>query len=81
MSELMKADAWMHFVFSYSTPLDVCERKFREFSLAQDIFIRDELKRPIHPAIKDIAEVEEAREKILNVLNEIIAEKQATEEV
>lgn len=77
MSELMRADYWLQYVFSYSTPLDVCERRFREFSLAQDIFIRDELKRPIHPAIKNITEVEEEREKILNLLNEIIAEKEA----
>lgn len=81
MSELMTADCWLHFVFSYSTPLDVCEKRFREFSLAQDIYIRNELKSPVHPAIKNITEVEEAREKILNLLNEIIAEKQAAEEV
>ena len=41
MSELMEADAWMHMVLSDKTPIVVCEKRFRSFTITQDIFIRD----------------------------------------
>ena len=52
MSNLMEADAWMHMVLSSSTTLDVCEKRFREFTLMQDRFIRDEIQRNIIPDLE-----------------------------
>ena len=49
MSDLIRADVWMHMVLSHTTPLNVCERKFREFSLEADKFIRKEITERIIP--------------------------------
>lgn len=77
MSNLMEADAWMHMVLSASTPLDVCEKRFREFTLMQDRFIRDEIQKNIIPDLEKRGYVDsaEAYRKILAVLENIIAEK------
>ena len=77
MSNLMEADAWMHMVLSSSTSLDVCEKRFREFTLMQDRFIRDEIQRNIIPDLEKRGYVDsaEAYRKILAVLENIIAEK------
>ena len=77
MSNLMEADAWMHMVLSSSTTLDVCEKRFREFTLMQDRFIRDEIQRNIIPDLEKRGYVDsaEAYRKILAVLENIIAEK------
>ena len=77
MSNLMEADAWMHMVLSSSTTLDVCEKRFREFTLMQDRFIRDDIQRNIIPDLEKRGYVDsaEAYRKILAVLENIIAEK------
>lgn len=77
MSDLISADAWMHMVLSYDTPLKVCERRFREFSLEADLFMRRELADRIIPEAEkrgDKVSVE-AYSKILAVLEKVIAEK------
>ncbi len=78
MSNLMEADAWMHMVLSFRTPLDVCEKKFREFTLMQDSFIRDEIRKNIIPDLekRGYEDSAEAYKKILAILEDIIAEKQ-----
>ncbi len=78
MSNLMEADAWMHMVLSSGTPLHVCEKRFREFTLAQDSFIRDEIQKNIIPDLekRGYEDSAEAYKKILAVLENIIAEKQ-----
>lgn len=78
MSDLVRADAWMHMVLSYNTPLNVCERNFREFSLEADIFVRREIADRIIPEAEKRGDKEsaEAYRKILAVLEKVIAEKQ-----
>lgn len=78
MSDLIRADAWMHMVLSYDTPLNVCERHFREFSLESDQFIRKEIKNRIIPEAEKRGDQEsvEAYRKILAVLEKVIEEKQ-----
>mgnify|MGYP006976678608 CR=1 FL=1 len=78
MSELMDADAWMHHVLNYKTPLDVCEKRFRTFSLMQDKFIRDELQKRIIPNMEiwGYADAADAYKKILELLESVIADKQ-----
>lgn len=76
MSDLISADAWMHMVLSYDTPLNVCERRFREFSLEADLFVRREIADRIIPEAEkrgDKVSVEAYR-KILAVLEKVIAE-------
>lgn len=77
MSDLISADAWMHMVLSFDTPLNVCERRFREFSLDADFFVRRELADRIIPEAEKRGDKEsvEAYRKILAVLDKIIAEK------
>ena len=78
MSELMEADAWMHMVLSSETPLDVCEKRFKEFSLNQDVFIRDEIQNRIIPDLKKrgFTDSVEAYKQILSILEKIITQKQ-----
>lgn len=78
MSNLIEADAWMHNVLSSRTPLDVCKEKFQEFTLAQDIFIRDEMQNNVIPDLekRGYEDSAEAYKKILAVLEYIIADKQ-----
>ncbi len=78
MSDLIRADAWMHMVLSDSTPLNVCERRFREFSLEADCFIQKEITDRIIPEAEKRGDKEsaEAYRKILAVLERVIAEKQ-----
>ena len=78
MSDLMRADSWMHMVLRYDTPLNTCEKRFREFSLEADCFIRKELKDRMIPDAKNegYLYVAEEYEKILAVLDNVIAEKQ-----
>lgn len=78
MSDLLKADAWMHMVLSSETPLDVCEKRFQEFTLMQDTFIRGEIQNNIIPYLekRGYEDSAEAYKKILAVLDKIIAEKQ-----
>ncbi len=78
MSDLMAADAWMHFVLTSSTPLNVCERRFREFNLRQDMFIKDEICGTIIHDLRKRGYMDsvEAYEKILAVLERVIREKQ-----
>lgn len=78
MCNLIEADTWMHNVLSARTPLDVCKKKFQEFSLVQNVFIRDEIQNNVIPDLeksgyKDSAE---AYKRILVVLEYIIADKQ-----
>lgn len=77
MSDLIRADSWMHMVLSYNTPLNVCEKRFREFSLEADQFIRKEIKNRIIPESEKRGDKEsaEAYNKILAVLEKVIAEK------
>lgn len=77
MSDLIRADSWMHMVLSYNTPLNVCEKRFREFSLDADFFVRRELADRIIPEAEKRGDKEsvEAYSKILAVLDKIIAEK------
>ena len=77
MSDLISADAWMHMVLSLDTPIKVCERRFREFSLDADYFVRRELADRIIPEAEKRGDKEsvEAYSKILAVLDKIIAEK------
>ena len=77
MSDLMEADAWMHMVLSSSTSLDICEKKFQEFTLMQDIFIRDEIQNNIIPDLERRGYVDsvKAYKQILAVLENVMAEK------
>lgn len=77
MNDLVRADAWMHMVLSYSTPLNVCEKNFREFSPEADCFIRKEITDRIIPEAEKRGDKEsmEAYSKILEVLDRVIAEK------
>ena len=77
MSDLISADAWMHMVLSFDTPLNVCERRFREFSLEADYFVRREIADRIIPEAEkrgDKVSVE-SYSKILAVLEKVITEK------
>ncbi len=78
MNDLIAADAWMHNVLSASTPIDVCKKRFREFNLVQDTFIRNEIQNVIIPQLYKWGDMDavEAYEKMLVLLEEIIAEKQ-----
>ena len=78
MNHLIAADAWMHNVLSYKTPLDVCKRRFQEFTLEQDIFIKDEIQNGVIPDLekRGYEDAVEAYKKILVVLEYIIADKQ-----
>lgn len=78
MSNLMEADAWMHMVLSSKIPLDACEKKFQEFSLMQDTFIRDEIQNKTIPDLekRGYEDSAEAYKKILAVLEKVIAQKQ-----
>jgi len=73
----MRADSWMHMVLSNNTPLDVCEKRFLEFSTEANQFIRKEIKNRIIPESEKRGDKEstEAYNKILAVLEKIIAEK------
>ena len=77
MSDLMRADSWMHMVLSNNTPLDVCEKRFREFSLEADHFIWNEIKNRIIPEAEKRGDIESilAYKKILATLEKIIEEK------
>lgn len=77
MSDLIAADAWMHNVLSADTPLNVCKRRFREFNLAQDTFIRNEIQNRIIPDLSKAGYKDsvEAYEKILVLLEGIMEEK------
>lgn len=77
MSDLLRADAWMHMVLSSDTPLSACEKRFREFSKEADLFIRKEIFRRIIPDAEKRGDKEavEAYSKILAVLDRVIAEK------
>lgn len=77
MGDLISADAWMHMVLSFDTPLNVCERRFREFSLEADYFVRREIADRIIPEAEkrgDKVSVE-SYSKILAVLEKVITEK------
>ena len=78
MSDLLKADAWMHMVLSSKTPLDICEKRFQDFTLMQDTFIKGEIQNIIIPNLEKSGyeDSAEAYKKILAVLDKIIAEKQ-----
>jgi len=77
MSDLLRADAWRHMVGSYNTPLNVCEKRFRGFSLEADLFMRKEIVNRIIPEAEKRGDKEsmEAYSKILEVLDSVIAEK------
>lgn len=77
MSDLMRADSWMHMVLRYDTPLTICEKRFREFSLEANSFIQREIADRIIPEAENRGD-EESREaygRILAVLEKIIKEK------
>lgn len=78
MNDLFVADAWMHNVLSSNTPMDVCEKKFREFNLIQNTFIRNEIQNVIIPELykRGYMDAVETYKKMLVLLEEIIAEKQ-----
>ena len=78
MSDLMRADCWMQMVLSYDTPINVCEKRFREFSLEADFFIRNELRNRVIPNAENSGHltVAEGYKKILTVLEKVIAQKQ-----
>lgn len=77
MSDLMRADCWMHMVLTYETPLSDCKKTFREFTLEQDLFIRKEIMNRIIPDAEKRGDEEssEAYRKILEVLEKEIAKK------
>lgn len=77
MSDLMAADVWMHNVLSADTPLSVCKRRFQAFNLAQDTFIRNEIRDRIIPDLKKAGYMDavESYEKILVLLEGIMVEK------
>lgn len=77
MSDLMRADSWMHMVLRYDTPLNICEKRFREFSLEADSFIMKELKDRIILDAKNAGYfyVAEGYEKILSALEKEISQK------
>ena len=78
MNDLVAVDAWMHNVLSSGTPIEVCMKRFQEFNLIQDSFIRDEIKNNIIPQLSKAGYMDdvEAYEKMLVVLEKIISEKQ-----
>lgn len=78
MNDLIAADAWMHYVLSSNTPIDVCKKRFQEFNLIQDTFIRNEIQNVIIPQLYKRGNMDavKAYEKMLVLLEEIIAKKQ-----
>ncbi len=77
MNDLIAVDAWMHNVLSSGTPLSVYKKRFREFNLRQDTFIRNEIQNSILPRLRELGYMDdvEAYEKMLDVLEKIIVEK------
>ena len=77
MSDLIAADVWMHNVLCADTPLNVCKKRFEEFNLAQDTFIRNEIRDRIIPDLSKAGCMDAVKsyEKMLVLLAGIIEEK------
>ncbi len=77
MSDLIGVDAWIHNVFSSRLPLDVCEKRFKEFSLEGDRFILREIKNCMIPDAEKRGYVEaiESYHQMINLLEQCIEEK------
>lgn len=80
MSDLVRVDAWLHNVFHYKLSLDVCEKRFEEFSLEGNRFILQEIKNRMIPSAEKngYLEMVESYKKIITLLEKCIEEKIGT---
>ena len=79
MGNLIEVDAWLHNVFTSKLPLGYCEKKFREFSLAGDKFILDEIKNSMIPYAEKMGYVEaiESYNRMIKLLEQCMEDKVA----
>lgn len=80
---MIAADAWLHNVFRYDMPLEKLEKRFNEFNIPQNEFIKKELLSNMIPDAEKRGwkDCVEHYKEIVKLLECIIKEKQKAGDV